>query len=661
MTEHGAVVNLLWWMQNRYGLNHRDALLQTAPFSFDVSVWELFWPISVGARLVLAQPGGHKDPSYLREIVIREAVTTLHFVPSMLRAFLEQGEAAECTSLRRVMSGGEALAPDLASLFFKQLPETRLHNQYGPTETAVDVTAKTVVAGSLTAEIPIGRPISNTRIYILDRYGEPAPTGAIGEIAIGGVQVGRGYLSRPDLTAERFVPSRFIPGDRLFMTGDLARYLPNGDIVFLGRSDFQVKIRGFRVELGDCEARLSTHPAVRQAVVLAREDAPGDRRLVAYYATRRDTPPPTVEALRAHLSAGLPDHMVPAAYIRVEAMPLTSSGKLDRKALPAPERGAYAAHYVPPQGETEETLAQIWADVLGLDRVGRDDNFFDLGGHSLLGLRLLARIAKSLNKKLVLSALYHSPTIAELALSLERSSGASKQFSAVPLDARQPGTPIFMVHIIERDLAIGLGRRLPVYGLSFGIAAAGGPKSAECPRTIEELAEHYVAEMRSVQPRGPYRLVGHSIGGLIAFEMAQQLCECGETPAFLGLLDTTKDIPPRLSAWKILKHLAVLPPSELCKPIAGIFRKNESFGGAVDVLGDNLPHLRAQYRTRPYPGEIHLFKATLPIIYITRESPPQLDLGWRSIALGGLHIHSLKGNHMEVVKDPLAVQTADAI
>ncbi|MDU0973351.1 MAG: amino acid adenylation domain-containing protein, partial [Actinomyces urogenitalis] len=414
MNGHRAVVNRLLWMQDAYALDGGDAVLQKTPFSFDVSVWEFFWPLLAGARLVMARPEGHKDPAYLVEVIRRERITTLHFVPSMLQIFVEYAEAGSCTSVKRVMCSGEALPPVLAARLLERLEGTELHNLYGPTEAAVDVTAWRCAKEASDASVPIGRPISNTQIYILDQHGEPAPIGVAGEIHIGGVQVGRGYLNRPELTAERFVEDRFSgeAGARLYRTGDLGRWLGDGTIAYLGRNDFQVKIRGFRIELGEIEARLSEHADVRDAAVIAREDVAGDKRLVAYYVSDAAI---GAEELRGHLAARLPDYMVPSAYVHLERLPLTPNGKLDRKALPAPEGDAYAAQaYASPQGETEEAIARIWAELLGVERIGRHDNFFALGGHSLLAVTLVERMRRA-GIAADIRTLFATPSLAALA------------------------------------------------------------------------------------------------------------------------------------------------------------------------------------------------------------------------------------------------------
>ncbi|HEX8831455.1 MAG TPA: amino acid adenylation domain-containing protein, partial [Longimicrobium sp.] len=409
MNEHRGVVNRLVWMQDEYGLQAPEAVLQKTPFSFDVSVWEFFWALLAGARVVMARPEGHKDPSYLVETIRNAEITTLHFVPSMLQLFLEHGEVGSCTGLKRVMCSGEALPAALVRRFHERLPGVELHNLYGPTEAAVDVTAWACTPETTTARVPIGRPIANTRIYILDAAGQPVPVGVSGELFIGGVQVARGYLGRPELTADRFVEDPF-NGGRLYKTGDLARWLADGSIEYLGRNDFQVKIRGFRIELGEIEARLEE--IAREAVVVAREDGAGGKRLVAYYVAPEAI---EVETLRAHLLDRLPDYMVPAAYVRMDALPLTPNGKVDRKALPAPDGDAFATRaYEAPEGELEETLAEIWAELLGLERVGRHDNFFEMGGHSLMVVTLVERMRQR-GLHADIRALFTTPTLAALA------------------------------------------------------------------------------------------------------------------------------------------------------------------------------------------------------------------------------------------------------
>ncbi|HET7460529.1 MAG TPA: amino acid adenylation domain-containing protein, partial [Longimicrobium sp.] len=437
MVEHRGVVNVLGWMHETFGPDAGGAVLQKTPVSFDASVRELFSPMLAGARLVVARPGGHRDAAYLAETVRRTGVDTLHFVPAMLQAFVEQPEAGDCSGVRRIVCGGQALSAALVRQLRARLPRATLFNVYGPTEAAVDVTAWRCAPDPADAVVPIGRPMANTRIYVLDAADEPVPARVAGEIHIGGAQVARGYLGRPALTAERFVPDPFSrePGARLYRTGDLGRWGSDGALHFAGRNDHQVKVRGFRIELGEIEARLAEHPAVRGAVVMAREDVPGDVRLAAYYVGA----PGEAEALRAHLGALLPEHMVPAAFVPLDALPLTPNGKVDRGALQAPDSAAYGERaHEPPVGETESALAEIWSEVLGVERIGRQDHFFDLGGHSLLALKLIARMRRR-GLRVEPAVLFGNPTLAELAAALATSPGAAaKAVEAKTAEAKAP-------------------------------------------------------------------------------------------------------------------------------------------------------------------------------------------------------------------------------
>ncbi|WP_233595381.1 MULTISPECIES: non-ribosomal peptide synthetase [Corallococcus] len=422
MNAHGPVCNRLLWMQSAYRLTPADVVLQKTPFSFDVSVWEFFWPLMTGAKLVVAKPGGHQDPAYLTALITSASVTTLHFVPSMLQAFLEEPDVAGCTSLKRVVCSGEALPLELKEQCLRMLPGAGLHNLYGPTEAAVDVTFHACQPNDGRRSVPIGRPVDNTQIRILDAELQPVPQGAAGELYIGGVQVGRGYLARPSLTAERFIPDPYAtaPGARMYRTGDVARWLPDGEVEYLGRADFQVKIRGLRIELGEIEASLEKHPSVKQAVVLAREDRPGQKRLVAYV-TGRDAAP-EAGALRAFLLERLPEYMVPSNVVVLERMPLSPNGKADRKALPAPELGGAdpSRPFVAPGTAIEQQIAQAWKDLLHVERVGLDDPFFELGGNSLLALQLHRRLTAELGVKLALTDLFQYPTVRALATRLSR-------------------------------------------------------------------------------------------------------------------------------------------------------------------------------------------------------------------------------------------------
>ncbi|SFU38436.1 non-ribosomal peptide synthetase [Pseudomonas sp. OV546] len=410
MIEHRGLGNLLHWGSQLCPNAEGGALLQRAPFSFDGSVWELFWPLANGMRLVLARPDGHREPAYLAQVIREQQITVIKFVPAMLQQFLELEESALCTSLTDVLCGGGELTEALARGVQARLPKVRLHNVYGPTEATVDSSAWTLEPGAPVPalQLPIGRAINNTRLYVLDAQDSPVPMGVSGQLHIGGVGVARGYLGLEQMTAERFIDSPFVQGDRLYRTGDLVRYLPDGNLEFLGRNDFQVKLRGVRLELGEIESRLLAHPALREVAVLIREE-----RLVAYFTVRADAP--SLEALRAHVLEQLPEYMVPAAFVRLDEMPLNPAGKLDRKALPAPGLEAVVSRaYAAPIGEVETVMAGIWAEVLKLERVGRHDHFFELGGHSLLAVNLVARMRKA-GLEVDARSVFSQPTLAQLA------------------------------------------------------------------------------------------------------------------------------------------------------------------------------------------------------------------------------------------------------
>ena len=419
---HLALSNRLYWMQQAYGLNASDRVLQKTPFSFDVSVWEFFWPLMTGAQLVVAEPGAHRDPARLVALIEQQAISTLHFVPSMLQVFLQSPDLAGCHSLRRIVCSGEALPLEAQSQVFARLPKAALYNLYGPTEAAIDVTHWTcVVEGS--DSVPIGRPIANLRTHVLDAALQPVVPGVAGELYLGGVGLARGYHRRPALTAERFVASPFGDGERLYRTGDLVRYREDGAIDYLGRLDHQVKIRGQRIELGEIETRLLELPQVREAVVLAQPGAAGQQLVGYVLAAAADPQADQQVALRerfkAHLKANLPEYMVPTQWVLLEQWPLSPNGKLDRKALPVPQAAQSQHLYMAPQSPLECQLAAIWQDVLKLEKVGLNDHFFELGGHSLLVVSLVSRIQLELGMKATAQLIFHYPTLGELAHQLE--------------------------------------------------------------------------------------------------------------------------------------------------------------------------------------------------------------------------------------------------
>jgi amino acid adenylation domain-containing protein/non-ribosomal peptide synthase protein (TIGR01720 family) len=415
MNSHRAICNRLLWMQEAYQLRPDDRVLQKTPFSFDVSVWEFFWPLLTGSRLVMARPGGHLDNAYLIETIRAQRITTLHFVPSMLHAFLEEAEAGTCRSLRRVICSGETLSAALQQRFFARVDNCELHNLYGPTEAAVDVTYWKCRAEDESRSVPIGKPIANLHIYLLDGGGQPVPVGVSGELHIGGVGVGRGYLQRPELTAERFIPDPFsgAAGARLYRSGDLARHLADGNIEFVGRLDHQIKVRGLRIELGEIESVLSSHPEIRESVVVVQQERAEDQRLVAYIVGE---PSLTSRELRGYLRERLPEYMVPQVYVVLAALPLTANGKVDRRALPRAESlGEAGAEYVAPRNEVEGAITDIWQSVLGVERVGIHDNFFDLGGHSMLMIQVHNKLRERLKFEVSMVELFEYPSINALA------------------------------------------------------------------------------------------------------------------------------------------------------------------------------------------------------------------------------------------------------
>ncbi|WP_416212277.1 non-ribosomal peptide synthase/polyketide synthase [Nostoc sp. DedSLP03] len=515
---HLGICNRLLWMQQAYQLTEIDCVLQKTPFSFDVSVWEFFWPLLTGARLVVAKPGGHKDSGYLVNLILEQQVTTLHFVPSMLQIFLEEQGLKDCSSLKRVICSGEALPKELQERFFASLG-CQLHNLYGPTEAAIDVTFWECQPESNLKTVPIGRPISNTQIYILDQNLQPVPVGVPGELHIGGAGLARGYLNRPELTEQKFIPNPFsgsrgageqrsrgarerrrkiaqspASSPRLYKTGDLARYLPDGNIEYLGRIDNQVKIRGFRIELGEIEVALSQHQNVQTSVVIVREDIPGEKRLISYIVLQPEQPP-TVRELRSFLKSKLPEYMVPSAFVILESLPLTSNGKIDRRALPAPEPSSESREkYVAPRTPLEEILAQIWVQVLKVELVGTHDNFFTLGGHSLLATQLVSRVRSSLKVELPLRSLFAAPTIAQLAPLIQQLQQQDLEFAAPPI-LRQANNAETTLSFAQQRLWF-LDQFEPntaIYNIPFGLRLLGNLNQTALEQSLVEIIYRHEA------------------------------------------------------------------------------------------------------------------------------------------------------------------------
>jgi amino acid adenylation domain-containing protein len=432
MVPHKALVNHMLWMQDAFPLAHNDKVLQKTPFGFDASVWEFFAPIISGAQLILAEPEMHKDASMLVHAIKEQAITVVQFVPSILDILKDCPELCECTNLKRVFCGGEALNNNLLQSLFAKL-DISICNLYGPTEACIDATYWHCNKNFNSSVVPIGRPIYNTEIYILDPHLQPVPIGVIGEIYIGGDGLARGYLNRPELTAEKFISHSFNKDrqTRLYKTGDLARYLPDGTIEFLGRIDSQVKVRGFRIELGEIESVLELHTQIRDGAVGVYEPVPGDKRLVAYLVAQGGAAPALSE-LQDFLKQQLPEFMIPSAFVFLDELPLTPNGKLDRNALPMPDmnRQELDVDFIAPRSQVEKALAEIWCDVLRVNRAGIHDNFFDLGGQSLLATQVITRVSGQLSVEIPLATLFEMPTIADLAKLIENTRASAPNDSS---------------------------------------------------------------------------------------------------------------------------------------------------------------------------------------------------------------------------------------
>lgn len=543
--EHQAIVNRLEWMRAAYGVGPGDRILQKTPATFDVSVWEFFLPLLSGATLVVSPPGVHKDPHALARLMDEERISIVHFVPSMLAEWLAEPAAARA-SLRAVICSGEALPAALRDRFHERIGG-ELHNLYGPTEAAVDVTFWAASCDDRSDPVPIGYPVWNTRVYVLDDRDRLAPPGVAGHLCLAGVQLAREYLGRPDLTAERFVADPYdATGQRMYRTGDVARWRLDGAVEFLGRSDHQVKIRGQRIELGEIEQVLSDADGMLRAVVLAREDRPGDARLVAYVdlAADRELDEP---ALRRHAAARLPDAMVPSAFVQVDLWPTTANGKLDRGRLPAPAASHVSVRA--PETESERMIASLVSTLLEIEEVDADADFFALGGHSLLAARLVRAVREQCGMDVGLGVVFEQQTLSAIAAHIDRmkqartgdGSGAPGDLGVLTVLRTGPADrPALTCVHPAGGIAwcyTNLARALLEPRMVYGLQARGLSAGQSLPPTLEALARDYVTELRSAQPSGPYHLLGWSIGGIIAQAMTAILEEEGAEVGVLAMLD----------------------------------------------------------------------------------------------------------------------------
>jgi amino acid adenylation domain-containing protein len=703
MISHSNLCNHMFWMQATFPLTEKDKVLQKTPFSFDASVWEFYAPLLVGGQLLIAKPGGHADSAYLLRLIAQQQVTTVQLVPSLLQMLLEQGGIETCRSLKQVFCGGEVLPIDLLKGLLSKL-NVNLCNLYGPTEACIDTIFWNSNAQINEQLVPIGRPISNTQIYILDQNLQPVPVGVPGEIYIGGVCLARGYLNRPELTSEKFICNPFDNSSRLYKTGDLARYKSDGNIEYLGRIDHQVKVRGFRIELGEIEAALREHVNVRDAVVVVQEERPGNKRLVAYVVLNQDVT--NESALRHFLADKLPDHMVPSVFVILAALPLSPNGKVDRKALPAPEKLRQPAQetFVPARNEIESQLTTIWEEVLDIQPIGVKDNFFALGGHSLLAMRVFVQIEQKLGQHLPLTTLLEAPTVEQLAHVISQrdenlkndqskietqnttnetrqADAASTRSSLVCMQPNGSKPPLFCVHALGysvlyyQNLANYLGTDQPFYALQ----PRGLDGKQPLLTRIEDMASHYIREIQTVQPEGPYFLGGASFGGLVAWEMAQQLVAQGQKVALLALFDTpglgffrraplSKRIRNHLNSLSKLRFTYIYQQLKNKSDWLSIIFKQEIKKKSASTIPQQLPpspthkelkliveaankQAQRNYVLRAYSGLVICFRATT---HLAPSEGWELDpqMGWGDLAQGKLEIHPVPGDHDSIFREP---------
>ena len=669
----GAVVSLAW-RPDFAPLGPGHSVLQFAPLAFDAATFEIWGALLNGARLVLA-PATLFDLDLLETLIREEAIDTLWMTAGLFAQAVETHPGL-FTGVSRLLVGGDVVPPAAAGRGLGRHRDLTLINGYGPTETTTfacvhPITAADVARGA----IPIGSAIAGAGVLVLDETLDLCPPGVAGELYIVGAGLARGYVGAPALTAERFIACPFgPPGSRMYRTGDRARRRADGVIEFLGRLDNQVKVRGFRVEPGEIEAALRTSDDVADAVVVPREVA-GETRLVAYVVAVAGRPPPDRGSLRAMVARRLAEPLIPAAFVTLPALPLTANGKVDRRALPPPRWDGQEGGRRPAT-PTEASLCRLFSTLTGADDVGVDDNFFELGGHSLLGVRLMFEIERQFGEKLPLGALFQSPTAAGLAQRL--SQGAADDFvSLAPLFPLGDSPPLFMVHWVERDVARHLRASNPVFALSFGLGGRIGHDELELPQGVEAIAAHYVAELRAFRPVGPYHLIGHSAGGLLAFEMARQLSEAGCEVGLVALLDSHIPQPRserRRASWPDTLHNLMRTPAKVIVRyiINKIVARLEVMPLLRRAMLRFLPSpatLRLRlvskfmydYEPRPFAGRVWLFKCTADPFYVRTVPPPPPELAWARVARGGLVVRGISAGHLTMVKDPLAEITAHAI
>ncbi|EKQ6499526.1 enterobactin non-ribosomal peptide synthetase EntF [Klebsiella pneumoniae] len=663
MVGQTAIVNRLLWMQDRYPLSADDVVAQKTPCSFDVSVWEFWWPFIAGAQLVMAEPEAHRDPQAMQQFFARYGVTTTHFVPSMLAAFvasLDADSVAACRTLRRVFCSGEALPTELCREW-ERLTGAPLHNLYGPTEAAVDVSWYPACGPELAAvtgsSVPIGWPVWNTGLRILDAAMRPVPPGVAGDLYLTGIQLAQGYLGRPDLTASRFIADPFAPGERMYRTGDVARWLANGAVEYLGRSDDQLKIRGQRIELGEIDRVMSALPDVGQAVshacVFNQAAATGGdaRQLVGYLVSDSGLPLDTA-ALKARLAEQLPPHMVPVVLMQLAELPLSANGKLDRKALPLPTLGGERSGR-PPEPGMETLVAAAFSQLLGCEVNDIDADFFALGGHSLLAMRLAAQLSRQLARQVTPGQVMVASTVGKLS-ALLAADLSDEQAQRLGLDTLLPlresdGPTLFCFHPASgfawqfSVLARYLSPRWSITGIQS--PRPQGPMASAA--SLDEVCEHHLRTLLAQQPHGPYYLFGYSLGGTLAQGISARLRQRGEAVAFLGLLDTW---PPETQNWAE-KEANGLDPEVL----AEIDREREAFLAAQQgqASGELFSAIEGNYAdavrllTSAHSAKFD-GKATLFVAEKTRQEGMDPQVVWGPW-VGELEVFSQNCAHVDII------------
>ncbi len=678
---HTNLVNFLLSMQKAPGMTAEDKILAVTTISFDIAGLELYLPLITGAQLIMSNSETSKDGRLLLDLVKGENISFMQATPYTWRMMLEAGWDKFLPL--KILCGGEALPKDMVSKLTWR--SSALWNMYGPTETTIWSTLKLIESDE---DISIGRPIANTQVYILDEAFNSLTDGETGEIFIGGDGVAKGYLNRPDLTAERFISNPFSdkPGEKIYRTGDLGRFKENGDIQCLGRIDHQVKVRGYRIELEEIEHALVGEANIKEAVVIAREDNPGDPRLVAYIVLAPDA---KVEDLKSQtygwqqaLMAVLPEYMVPDDFVLMPSIPITPNGKTDRKSLPKPDYSLVnrSSEYIAPRTDIEKQVAEIWQELMGLEKISIFDNFFTLGGRSLVAVQIMARIEKLTGKRLPLATLFEHSTIEKLALVLNMDSQSITWESLVPIKPQGSKMPLYIVHgaglnvLLFNALAMNMDAEQPVYGLQ-----AKGLNGVDEPLDVmEEIAANYISEILAQNPTGPYALAGYSLGGTIAYEMAHQLINMGKEVKMLAVFDTYakqsdaydpyyKRIPNRIILFfKKLLYSFVLfaqDPKRTIEYKSTIIKrmvirrfwklkgnddKREGFFAYDNEIDEASAKAKHNYFQKPLNIVVDLFKARKRTFYMN-----DFDyLGWREFALKGVNVHDIPGEHNTIFAPP---------